>query len=516
MKGQTCSAFLVVLALVGTSWGAGSTRWQMIIYVDAAATGAGNGSSWDDAYTSVQPALNAAIGGKQVWVAAGRYVGTITLKKGVGLYGGFAGVEDPATFDLADRDFVANETILDGNEAGCVVTAPAGATAATRIDGFTITKGIGQLSASTRWGGGLYLNGSSPTVANNRITGNSASSGGGICLTSCSPTITNNTIAGNSSSSMGGGLLLFESPATISRNTIAGNSASASSGGGLYVRDSSATIANNVIRGNSANSGGGLWVIGDDSPTIVGNTIVGNNASSGGGLDLYFCSPTIANTTVAFNSSGIQWLGDNGPVLRHNCVYGNTRYNYSGVTDPTGTYGNISVDPLFVLYPDDLHMQPGSPSVDAGSNGLAVGGVDLGGEARIVDGDEDEIAVVDMGAYEYHPVRLPCDLDSSGEVDGLDYALFRAAFGRSVGQAGYNARCDYDGSGTVGLKDYQAWLGCYREFIGNPLAGPPPLPVPVPTPTPGPGPGPQPVTDVGGDVREGAAQSPVRGGMGRP
>ena len=37
------------------------------------------------------------------------------MKKGVEIYGGFAGGEDPADFDLNDRDFTANETILSGD-----------------------------------------------------------------------------------------------------------------------------------------------------------------------------------------------------------------------------------------------------------------------------------------------------------------------------------------------------------------------------------------------------------------
>ena len=74
-------------------------------------------------------------------VAAGTYVGCITLKEDVGLYGRFAGTEDPASFDLATRNLEANETILDGVEAGRVVTAPVGAAQTTRIDGFIITNG---------------------------------------------------------------------------------------------------------------------------------------------------------------------------------------------------------------------------------------------------------------------------------------------------------------------------------------------------------------------------------------
>jgi hypothetical protein len=67
--------------------GAPSASAQTVIFVNAAATGANNGTSWADAYQTVQPALTAAQPGTQVWVAAGRYVGCITLKEGVALYG---------------------------------------------------------------------------------------------------------------------------------------------------------------------------------------------------------------------------------------------------------------------------------------------------------------------------------------------------------------------------------------------------------------------------------------------
>ena len=374
MNNHTRPLSLVLLTLLAFA-GAVAPAWgQTVIFVDASATGSGNGSNWANAYTSVQPALNAATSGKQVWVASGRYVGTITLKLGVALYGGFAGTEDPATFDLADRDVVANETILDGNQMGSVVTAPSGATAATRIDGFTITNGIGTLSQSYRYGGGIYCSGSAPTIAHNTITGNSAYSGGGLCLRdSSSPTIANNTVSDNS----------------------AGND-----GGGLCLRDSSSpTIANNTITDNSASSsGGGLGVM-SSAPSLTNNTITGNNAGSdGGGMHLTSSSPTIANTIVAFNSSGVYRNGNGTPTARHNCVYGNTAYNYSGLTDPTGTAGNVSVDPLLAdLAYRNEHLQAGSPCVNTGTNGYAVGSFDIDGQPRI---QPPGAGTVDIGADE--------------------------------------------------------------------------------------------------------------------
>jgi len=65
------------------------------------------------------------------------------------------------------------------------------------------------------------------------------------------------------------------------------------------------------------------------------------------------------------------------------------------------------------------------------------------------------------------------DLDGDLDVDADDYAIFRAAFGRAVGDPAYVAGADLDGDGRVTLADYQQWLACYRDFVGNPTAKPP-------------------------------------------
>ena len=92
----------------------------------------------------------------------------------------------------------------------------------------------------------------------------------------------------------------------------------------------------------------------------------------------------ITNTIVAFNSSGIHRSGGASPSFRFNCVYGNERYDYFGLTDPTGTDGNISADPLLadVEY-GNTHVQPASPCVGAGSNGDMLGDLDIDGQPRI-------------------------------------------------------------------------------------------------------------------------------------
>ena len=71
---------------------------------------------------------------------------------------------------------------------------------------------------------------------------------------------------------------------------------------------------------------------------------------------------------------------------------------------------------------------------------------------------------------------MPGDLDGNGDVDGGDFAIFLASFGRSVGQPQFDARCDYDADGAVTLADYQVWIGYYRAFVGNPAADVPAMP----------------------------------------
>ncbi len=104
---------------------------QNVIYVDGSrTTGSNNGTSWMNAYTNLQTAIDAANGSKPIWVAKGVYnpnkqLGSSTdrrdrtfiLKEGVKVYGGFAGSEQE-DFNLTTRNFLINETILSGDFTG--------------------------------------------------------------------------------------------------------------------------------------------------------------------------------------------------------------------------------------------------------------------------------------------------------------------------------------------------------------------------------------------------------------
>jgi predicted outer membrane repeat protein len=165
------------------------------IYVKANATGANNGTSWANAYTSLGTALTVASTGTQLWVAAGTYkpdrdsLGNLTpadnrnktfvLKNGVALYGGFAGTETT----LVQRNVANNATILSG-DIGVLndstdniyhILQVRNLTEATRLDGVTVTLGFTAFITGGRSGSALnLLNGKRFfTIANCLISNNS-------------------------------------------------------------------------------------------------------------------------------------------------------------------------------------------------------------------------------------------------------------------------------------------------------------------------------------------------------
>ncbi|RCW92518.1 T9SS type A sorting domain-containing protein [Winogradskyella arenosi] len=95
-----------------------------VYYVNANATGNNDGSSWTDAFTSIEDVLNNALLNDEIWVTSGVYTpataaSVLTLDlENLKIYGGFDGTE----LTLADRDltkvFTDNATIISGDING--------------------------------------------------------------------------------------------------------------------------------------------------------------------------------------------------------------------------------------------------------------------------------------------------------------------------------------------------------------------------------------------------------------
>lgn len=215
-----------------------------IVYVNIKATGLNNGSSWENAYTTVQAGVNY---GGEVWVAMGEYFENLSIS-GTSVYGGFNGTE----LLREERDILANETIINGSASNSVVIISSGV-----LDGFTITNGDAQS------GGGIKVSPGNPVIRNNIIIGNNASNGGGINVygLAVNASIERNIITGNSASSAGDAIYGPNSNAKLINNTIVNNTGIA--GDGINVSAgivfSVPTIRNCIIWGN-----------GDD---LVGNVV---------------------------------------------------------------------------------------------------------------------------------------------------------------------------------------------------------------------------------------------------
>lgn len=142
-----------------------------IIYVNANHTDAPwNGRSWETAYRTVQPALQEAVSGDEIWVARGTYTpssddtrrqASFELQENVAVYGGFLGSETERT----QRNWKKNVTVLSGNlgQGHHAYHVVIGANEAL-LDGFTVAEGCADGELLDQKGGGMLNRGKETTV----------------------------------------------------------------------------------------------------------------------------------------------------------------------------------------------------------------------------------------------------------------------------------------------------------------------------------------------------------------
>lgn len=242
------------------------------IYVKSTASGLNDGSSWTDAYTDLQTAINAAGVYSNIYVAAGTYIPDMSdstvsfqLKSLINLYGGFVGDEDISTYDFDLRDFQNNTTILSGDRNGDDIGFTNNTENSRRIvyangadscviDGFVITGGR---SESTAIGAGVYAFNSDLIIKNCLVHTNVAYwRGGGIALDECdSVIIINTTIVNNNTETFNGGGIYIENSALFSVNTIVYENYNGTSVSEIGVGTGSSLYwINSLVRGSGGSS----------------------------------------------------------------------------------------------------------------------------------------------------------------------------------------------------------------------------------------------------------------------
>ncbi|TAL69156.1 MAG: T9SS type A sorting domain-containing protein [Bacteroidetes bacterium] len=191
----------------------------------------------------------------------------------------------------------------------------------------------------------------------------------------------------------------------IFKNTIILNNKS-NLNAGILIGSGTSLINCVVVNNTSKWNGSGIGVDIDPWDTtlntgLINNIIVNNHCENFNDVKHYgyqitggYKKLTIKNNII-YSTDGRNW--DFPPPYFGKYV----RTNFNG--DSTDAYGNIFKAPDFVDEANgDFHLMPGSPAIDAGFNSDDLPEKDLDGNVRLWDGNNDNFAIVDIGAYEYN------------------------------------------------------------------------------------------------------------------
>ncbi len=390
-----------------------------------------NGHSWQQAFATVQRALDVSWPGDTVWIARGKYLPsqdragnttpgrsryrTFLLKDSIQLYGGFAGNEPP-DYDISLRDFTTNETILSGDLNGN--DGPGFSNYSENMYNVVTAASSAPVSAAT------VLNGVTISGGNADASGSPGDRGGGMRIEpDCNPTLIHVIIRDNTApAGRGGGINIASGSASFSHTQFINNAGALRIEGGSTVTPR-VLLTNVVFRENSGTNIGAIRT--DKSvDLILTNVTMYNNARDGSGASIYNQTSSglsahveirnsiiYGNTTLSGGQSGFS----GSMALIRNTLVDGTWYDGSGNTSP-------AADPLFInAAAGDLRLQRGCPLRGDGNPVVFAPGqtpdlsavtTDIAGSPRIVSG------LTDPGAWQ--AVYLPLDAITASFLEPED------------------------------------------------------------------------------------------------
>lgn len=287
-------------------------------------------------YTLIQAAVDAAVSGDTVLVAAGTYDSlfyppgadtarcVVYMKTGVTLLGAGQG-----------------QTVIDAQNQGRGIHCFGVATG--RIEALTVVNAFSQIT-----GAGIFCTqGSSPTIADCEVK--DCGDGGIICTFASDPFITDCVIKDNVYKT-GGGIAVEDGAAPTVANTLIYRN-TAPEAGGVLVRGagSSVTLLNCVIDSNyvnASNAPGGGIAVREGSVTVRNCRVTRNRATgAGGGFDLRTATAVIESTTIADNSTSDDFGPGGGIYMEQSdldlsyCeITGNAAPGLDSLTDGGGVF----------------------------------------------------------------------------------------------------------------------------------------------------------------------------------
>ena len=337
------------VAVLCLCMGVASTSPGGVVYVDADASGANDGSSWENAYFYLQDALMFAAAGDEIRVAQGVYrpddfvlsdrpslgrAETFQLINGVTLKGGYAGHGQP---DPNSRDIALYETILSGDldandlDANDIslrdlltdisrmdnsyhIITVGQMDEPTVLDGVTVECGHAEV-VRTPWygipaeegieesGAGILCDGGILDCLNCTFQKNFAFvAGGAIDCNESTLILTQCTLAANSAED-GGAIGGGNCKITLEESVLVNNTA-IYHGGAISTFHSDITFSNCELRDNSGHIGGGMYTQ-ETSIEFNGCASTGNVSGGSGGVafNRYAIDVTISDCLFFDNHS---------------------------------------------------------------------------------------------------------------------------------------------------------------------------------------------------------------------